>query len=1452
MLIKTQIKKITINLLWATIAGLTLTACESSNVSKETGSHRPVEYIALPDQSISPGTPSSGISGDLVNQRLAFSQTIYPLLRANCGGCHGDDSTTAFAQTDVSAAFDIVNANFLDKNSPQDSLLVKRLGINEHNCWSDCTSNANQMESAIIRFLSSTVTPATENNNSPQPILTTPVEPVTPGDNITSNNRPTATNNFYEAQFNTPLTTGNVLNNDLDVDGDTLSISEADSTSIQGGNVRNNLDGTFIYTPPVNYSGTDSFIYSISDGKGGTDSAVVRIVIQKNNTPTVIPPTPTPGPLNDIDAFSTTVYPLATQYCASCHGGTLPFAAFADTNLQSAYDITLQRGLVDLQNPANSSLVSFLSVRSHNCWSDCATNASAFESAITQWQELTNGPVAEIPNNNPVAENDSFVAQTNIPLTTGNVLDNDSDANGDTLTVSAVDAVSTWGGTIQNNLDGTFTYTSAIDYAGNDAFNYTISDGLGGFANAVVAIVVKNDNEPTITPTPNSVEAFTQSLHPLLTQYCVSCHGGTSVVTAFAQTNAQLAHDITIQNGLVDLLNPNSSNLVARLAVTEHNCWSDCATNASVLEGAIAEWQQLINEGTVGTPSNPPNNQNPVATDDNYDTRSNISFTTESVFTNDFDADGDTLSISNFNSNSSQGGSIVNNLNGTFTYTPAFNFVGIDIFSYTISDGQGGSDSAIVTINVLANNTAVAIDDLIKINQDVSTVITVLLVNDIVPAGKTLSIISVDSVTLSGGRAILNTDNTITYTPPTGFSGQDSFSYSISDGSAISSAQVQIDINSQPLAIDDVVFTFIDVTATSDNVLLNDLDKNGDTLTITSFDTASAQAGNVAYNGNGTFTYSPPNNFQGGDSFNYIVSDGRGGSASATVSIAVTLPGLQDSNRYLQFPNQSSPLFAENEASATAYYAAIDPGNQRATLEAWRNVNGFNIGADALATYINNNDLGFARRMFIRTDPTTGLISSYVENYANLDDALNEVNVIATVAMEYTVAPGQDPLDPEAKRYTTFYVFDGNDDRALGADLDGRGFKFAPGLCNTCHGGRPKALVNGAYPDAGETGAGFIPWDLDTYLFTDNTATVSRAAQENQFKVLNQTVLNTNPKTAAREAIEGWYGGPGLPSNTFNGGFIPAGWLPPAAPANATQLYLQVAAPYCRACHVMLGSEQQNDIDFASYDKFISYTPAIERLVFDEGIMPMALRTYDRFWENINIPETLATFLNSSRVLANQDLLTPGRAIANPGPFREAALGKINLNGNGSLFAGATTTTTTTTPRTCTRRGCTPGTTTTTTTTDSVFEWTLTSVPAGSNAVLIDANQANASFVADVPGDYIAQLVVGANPSSPPAEVVIRVDPTARPISFVGDVAPVFNACAACHLGFDNPRFNNTAILYSNVINYVNTDDPINSSILTKPSGQHHGGGTIPGFETTVSEDYQTILNWILEGAADN
>lgn len=933
--------------------------------------------------------------------------------------------------------------------------------------------------------------------------------------------------------------------------------------------------------------------------------------------------------------------------------------------------------------------------------------------------------------------------------------------------------------------------------------------------------------DPIVAANPaDSVTAFGESVYPLVIQYCATCHAGNLPgVTALASETVKTAHDAVVNRNLASLTTPSTSILVTRLAVVKHYCWADCAENAARMESAITLWAQLATAPANGA------NRAPVAQPDTFRTQTNTQLVTGNVLLNDTDADSDTLAIVDATPQTSSGGTLVNNLNGTFTYTPSTNFEGNDTFTYSITDGKGGTGQAIVTITVgnVAVSGLTAQADNIKTGQNAPITITNLTANDLDPTGGVITIVSVDVTSQSGGQITLGNNNTVTYTPPQNFSGNDRFTYTIRNASAQTSiGTVTANVNTAPLAVSDAVNTNVNLRVTTGDVLANDRDTDNDLLQVITVDTASSQGGQVINRGNGIFEYDPPTGFVGRDSFAYIISDGRGSAATGSVFINVAQPVFRDDNRFLTFTNTTAPLFLETEQTALAYYRAVDPLDQRTTLNTWRNLVGFNIGADATATYINANDLGFSRVMFVRKDPVTGVISSYVENYLNLADAIARQNLLATVAMEYNVAPGKDPLDINEPKFMSFFVFGADGDRDTSIDLDGRGAKFVPGLCNVCHGDRPKAIVNGIYPDSGNTNARFIPWDLDTYAFSDATATVSRAAQEPQFKVFNQTVLQTNVNSAVKELVEGWYGGIGLPANTFNGQFVPAGWRAPLAPSNGTQLYLQVVAPFCRACHMMRGNALQSDLDFATHTKFMGYKSRTEHLVFDEGIMPLALQTFGRFWANPNTARTLAQLIGSTRLLENDITLTPGRPLANAGPFRTAALNTIRLNGNASVFTG----------------GATP------------FQWTLTKRPALSTTVVQNATQAIASFIADVPGDYTAQLVVndGFNDTiaSAPSEVVVRVEADLSGVSFISDISPLFDKCAACHTGFDKPRFNNIRTLYDNAINYVNLNDPVNSPILRKPSGNHHGGGVIAGFKTPVSEKYQLMLRWILEGALDN
>jgi subtilisin-like proprotein convertase family protein len=103
-----------------------------------------------------------------------------------------------------------------------------------------------------------------------------------------------------------------------------------------------------------------------------------------------------------------------------------------------------------------------------------------------------------INNRAPMAVDDSLTTAEDTPTNIA-VLSNDTDVDGDALSVSAFAATSAQGGTVSKNADGTLRYTPAANFNGTDSFTYTVSDGIGGTATATVNFTVTSVNDaPTV------------------------------------------------------------------------------------------------------------------------------------------------------------------------------------------------------------------------------------------------------------------------------------------------------------------------------------------------------------------------------------------------------------------------------------------------------------------------------------------------------------------------------------------------------------------------------------------------------------------------------------------------------------------------------------------------------------------------------------------------------------------------------------------------------------------------------------------------------------------------------------------------------------------------------------------------------------------------------------------
>lgn len=186
----------------------------------------------------------------------------------------------------------------------------------------------------------------------------------------------------------------------------------------------------------------------------------------------------------------------------------------------------------------------------------------------------------------------------------------------------------------------------------------------------------------------------------------------------------------------------------------------------------------------------------------------------------------------------------------------------------------------------IGNNFPVADDDNASTLEGESVTINVLN-NDVDPDGDSITITSVTNA--SNGLVLDNGDGTVTYTPNLGFNGTDTFSYSITDGINADTATVTVEVDSINIGGN--------INAENDNattkqgcgvavdVLSNDIGSTGNQLGISSI--SSPANGMILDNGDGTITYDPNRGFSGLDSFTYSITDGNGGTDTATVNVNV-------------------------------------------------------------------------------------------------------------------------------------------------------------------------------------------------------------------------------------------------------------------------------------------------------------------------------------------------------------------------------------------------------------------------------------------------------------------------------------------------------------------------------------------------------------------------------------
>ncbi|MCP8898015.1 beta strand repeat-containing protein [Gilvimarinus xylanilyticus] len=376
---------------------------------------------------------------------------------------------------------------------------------------------------------------------------------------------------------------------------------------------------------------------------------------------------------------------------------------------------------------------------------------------------------------------------------------------------------------------------------------------------------------------------------------------------------------------------------------------------------------------------------------------------------------------------------------GVIDYTPSADFNGSDSFTYTLEDIWGAvSNEVAVNITVTpVNDAPVAVADAVSTQEDNALSIDVTANDGDVDTADTPDTLSITVVSgPSNGSAVVN-EGVVDYTPDADFEGTDSFTYSVQDTSGATSAPVTvtvsvIGVNDVPVAVDDSLTLDEDGVANVD-VLANDSDIDG-TLDAIGVSLVAMPGHGVAEVDavTGVITYTPAENYNGADSFSYLVRDDQGGTSNeASVSVTVnsvndapmagddTVMLLEDTAHNINVLGNDSDVDGRVDATTVALVtpptngvSLIDPSSGAITYtpnEHYFGDDSFSYRVmDELGEWSNEaivtltiesvNDLPTAADDVAQTDEDNAVLISLLDNDTDLDGLIDITTV--TIATE--------------------------------------------------------------------------------------------------------------------------------------------------------------------------------------------------------------------------------------------------------------------------------------------------------------------------------------------------------------------------------------------------------------------------------------------------------------------
>ncbi|EGQ8806624.1 tandem-95 repeat protein [Vibrio parahaemolyticus] len=642
-------------------------------------------------------------------------------------------------------------------------------------------------------------------------------------------------------------------------------------------------------------------------------------------------------------------------------------------------------------------------------------------------------------NDAPVAKDDISTTQEDTAVTI-DVLPNDSDVDGDKLSIQSA-SVSEAQGKVEI-VEGKLVFTPAENFNGDAEITYTITDGqLTDEAKVTVTVNPVND-APIIKV--EAVESITEDAVSTDTVVATLTVRDTDTpedqLTVSLENNSNgyfvlVGNEVKLTQAGVDAVNNDELNL------------KDLTISASVSDGVnptANDSDSLI----VNRVNDAPTVENAIA-----DQVLSEDFASYTIDLNDAFKDSDSALNFSVSGNSNV---LVSIENGIATISPTADWNGSETLTFTATDPSGESISQ--TVNFTVAPVADIVADKATVVEDTPTIIKVLGNDTFEDDGKVVSLDTNNGP--ANGTVSVNPDGSVTYTPNDNYVGKDTFTYIVTSGGVSESTTVEVNVtpvNDAPVAKDDIATTQEDTAVTID-VLPNDTDVDGDKLSIQSATVPEAQGKVEIVDGKLVFT--PAENFNGHAEIIYTVTDGQ---LTDEAKVTVTVNPVNDAPTIKVDAVESitEDAVSTDTVVATLTVRDTDTPEDQLTVSLENNSNGYFVlvgdevkltqaGVDAVNNdELNLKDLTISASVSDGVNPTANDSDSLIVNRVNdaptikvdavesiTEDAVNTDTVVATLTVRDTDTP-EDQLTVSLENNSNgYFVLVGNEVKLTQAGVD--------------------------------------------------------------------------------------------------------------------------------------------------------------------------------------------------------------------------------------------------------------------------------------------------------------------------------------------------------------------------------------------------------------------------------